>query len=223
VIGEGPEAQVVIAGMLLLEGFLVTTLDTAVRLMRYLLEELWKVLFGTAQEPRVGVDEMKEIAGACGIPTAVELEGGKDLRPLFPMPRVARLTSYYMVSSAVAAALMLWFAFSGGILTLWGMFAPANQLLTAFVLGVGAIWLLRHGRAAWTAALPAVFMLATTGASLYLLNRKFTPGAAKANWTLYIADWVLIALALYLVGIGLASALRRLRDAVSSEPQQSHV
>ncbi|MCF6158276.1 MAG: carbon starvation protein A [wastewater metagenome] len=32
-------------GMLLLEGFIVTTLDTAVRLNRYLFEELWKVIF----------------------------------------------------------------------------------------------------------------------------------------------------------------------------------
>lgn len=32
-------------GILLVEGFLITTLDTAVRLNRYLLEELWRVIF----------------------------------------------------------------------------------------------------------------------------------------------------------------------------------
>jgi carbon starvation protein len=32
-------------GILLLEGFVVTTLDVAVRLNRYLLEELWKIVF----------------------------------------------------------------------------------------------------------------------------------------------------------------------------------
>ncbi len=35
-------------GILLLEGFVVTTLDVAVRLNRYLLEELWKIAFKTA-------------------------------------------------------------------------------------------------------------------------------------------------------------------------------
>ena len=35
-------------GMLMVEGFIVTTLDTATRLNRYLLEELWSVLFKTA-------------------------------------------------------------------------------------------------------------------------------------------------------------------------------
>lgn len=35
----------ILLGMLLLEGFIVTSLDTAVRLNRYLFEELWKVVF----------------------------------------------------------------------------------------------------------------------------------------------------------------------------------
>lgn len=40
-----PVAFGTIFGMLLLEGFIVTSLDTAVRLNRYLFEELWNVLF----------------------------------------------------------------------------------------------------------------------------------------------------------------------------------
>ncbi|MEW6408703.1 MAG: carbon starvation CstA family protein, partial [Nitrospirota bacterium] len=40
-----------IFGILLVEGFLITTLDTAVRLNRYLLEELWSVIF--KNPPRV--------------------------------------------------------------------------------------------------------------------------------------------------------------------------
>ncbi|MHB0913272.1 MAG: carbon starvation CstA family protein [Armatimonadota bacterium] len=40
-----PAAYGTIFGMLLVEGFLVTTLDTAVRLNRYLFEELWQSLF----------------------------------------------------------------------------------------------------------------------------------------------------------------------------------
>ncbi len=35
----------ILFGMLLLEGFIITTLDTAVRLNRYLFEELWRVIF----------------------------------------------------------------------------------------------------------------------------------------------------------------------------------
>lgn len=40
-----PLSYGVVFGILMVEGFIVTTLDTAVRLNRYLLEELWRMLF----------------------------------------------------------------------------------------------------------------------------------------------------------------------------------
>jgi carbon starvation protein len=40
-----PMSPGILFGMLLLEGFIVTSLDTAVRLNRYLFEELWRVVF----------------------------------------------------------------------------------------------------------------------------------------------------------------------------------
>jgi len=40
-----PPVYGTIFGILLVEGFVITTLDTAVRLNRYLLEELWQVIF----------------------------------------------------------------------------------------------------------------------------------------------------------------------------------
>lgn len=40
-----PKVFGTVFGILMVEGFVVTTLDTAVRLNRYLLEELWRVLF----------------------------------------------------------------------------------------------------------------------------------------------------------------------------------
>ncbi len=44
-----PTALGCVLGVLVLEGFVITTLDTAVRLCRYMLEEFWKFLFhGTA-------------------------------------------------------------------------------------------------------------------------------------------------------------------------------
>ncbi|MCE5336235.1 MAG: carbon starvation protein A, partial [Desulfobacteraceae bacterium] len=46
-----PPVYGTIFGILLVEGFVVTTLDTAVRLNRYLFEELWQVLFKNV--PRV--------------------------------------------------------------------------------------------------------------------------------------------------------------------------
>lgn len=46
-----PQAYGTVFGILMVEGFVVTTLDTAVRLNRYLFEDLWKTMFRTP--PRV--------------------------------------------------------------------------------------------------------------------------------------------------------------------------
>ena len=46
-----PKVYGTVFGILMVEGFVVTTLDTAVRLNRYLFEELWRVLF--AKPPRI--------------------------------------------------------------------------------------------------------------------------------------------------------------------------
>jgi len=44
-----PQALATIMGILLIEGFVITTLDAAVRLNRYLFEELWSIFFGGAE------------------------------------------------------------------------------------------------------------------------------------------------------------------------------
>lgn len=92
---------------------------------------------------------------------------------------------------------MLLFAFSGGVMTLWSLFATANQLLAAFALLLGALWLRKRQRSTWAALVPAGFMVATTAASLVLLFRKYT-GAAGANRTLAVADVVLAVTGAYL-------------------------
>ncbi|MDI6774842.1 MAG: carbon starvation CstA 5TM domain-containing protein [Verrucomicrobiota bacterium] len=112
-----------------------------------------------------------------------------------------------------SVGLMLWLAFSGGILRLWKIFGTSNQLPATFVLGIGSVWLLRNGKRVWYVLMPALFMLATTGASLIRLLSKFLPGRAldgKAigNATLFGADIVLMALTAYLVAAGAREMLR---------------
>jgi carbon starvation protein len=157
-----PVAAGALAGMVLLESFLVTTLDTAVRLMRYLLEEVWREVVPAARHPLL-----------------------------------ARVLGQYWVNSGIAVGLMLLFAFSGGIMALWALFATSNQLLAAFVLMIGGLWLMSQARAYLPAVVPAVGMLATTGASLVLLFRRF--GATNENLTLLVADVALMVLGAYLL------------------------
>lgn len=202
-----PRAAGTLAGMILLEGFLVTTLDTAIRLMRYLLEEVWRAVFGSPGRPQPPM----EVAGSGSIPSAVSLE---DEEPsLVRLPRIARWLEHYWVNSGLAVALTLWFSFSSGLLSLWTLFATANQLLAAFVLLLGALWLWRYRRGFWPALLPGLFMLATTLTSLCRQLGGLIPGTGKdgravGSWTLAIADLALLTLACYLVVAGFRAALR---------------
>ena len=194
-----PIAAGALAGMLLLEGFVITTLDTAVRLNRYLIEELWQECLGHFD---VFASGRLAPAGAAVVRPVVATRGA--LRALL------RGLHFYWVNSALAVGLMLWLAFSGGILQLWRIFGTANQLLAAFTLGLGAIWLLRNGRRIWYVVLPALFMLATTCASLVMLARKFMPGqAVGGNVTLFAADLALMALTAYLVFAGAREFIAR--------------
>lgn len=216
-----PVAVGALGGMVLLEGFLVTTLDTAIRLSRYLIEEVWRAFFGcydvfaaSAKEHQQEACRATAPAGSGNLPTALPLGQGES--PVTPIPTrgafrlLLRILSHYWVNSGIAVGLMILFAFSGGILSLWGLFATSNQLLAALVLGLAALWLLNQGRRAWFAVIPCVFMLATTGMSLALGLKQYA-GGPRPNLTLLMADLVLIVLGVYLVVAGGAAAARLLR------------
>lgn len=222
-----PIAVGALAGMILLEGFLVTTLDTAVRLTRYLIEEVWRVMFARYDvfAPKVAmrpVDVSDRFAtgdesptGAGGLPaTPPPLETAPaPLEPIAtrgPMRWLLQLLRHYWVNSGIAVGLTLLFAFSGGQKALWGIFATANQLLAALVLAIAALWLLNRKRRAWFAFLPAVAMLATTATSLFMMLNRYLRNPMD-NLALLVADVVIIAITVYLLIAGINAAVGCLR------------
>ncbi|MFB3890808.1 MAG: carbon starvation protein A [Phycisphaerae bacterium] len=219
-----------LAGMILLEGFLITTLDAAVRLTRYLIEELWRMLFGRYDVFAAPVGPHGPggkmiageaiVAGGESIPTVPI-----DEQPPAPSSPVAtggvfrfflRTLRHYWINSGIAVGLMLLLALTGGQSALWGIFATANQLLAAFVLSLAALWLLRKGRKLWFAAVPAVLMLNTTIASLVMLMFKYWrsylhPARAGDEWKmvpLIVADAVILCLTTYLLYKGIRWLLK---------------
>jgi len=153
-------------GILMVEGFVVTTLDTAVRLNRYLLEGLWKTAFGTPP---------------------------------------ALLRSYY-VNSLICVVLMLVLAKTNAFLAIWPVFGTANQLLAALTLTCVTVWLKTRRKPYIFALVPALFMLATTTASLVmLLKDKYVP---EGNAILATAAVLLLALSAAFIFIS-ARILRR--------------
>jgi carbon starvation protein len=225
-----PVAAGALTGMLLLEGFVITTLDTAVRLNRYLLEEIWQELFGRYDvfAARAANSEVAQALATDAVPTGsgcvpatVNMSQTSAPRPVLTTRGAGRLglqlLGQYWVNSGVAVALMLYLSLSGRILELWKIFGTSNQLLAAFVLGIGTVWLLRRGRKVWYILLPATFMILTTAASLVQLLIQYLPNSQGGNKTLMVADLLLMLLTAYLVFVGVREILALLKRGTPAE------
>ncbi len=145
-----------IFGILILEGFIITTIDTLIRLERYLFEELWGTLFEN-------------------------------------VPSLLRNKAF---NSALAVGLMVLLGFTNAYQAIWPIFGTANQLLAALSLIAVTAWLVQKSRSAYVTAIPALFMVATTLASLVLLFDRYV---SARNWTLAITDLLLFILAVGVV------------------------
>ena len=160
-----PAALGTVFGILMVEGFVITTLDAAVRLNRYLFEELWSIVL--AKPP-------------------------------------AFLRNYWF--NATLSVLIMWIlAYSNAFNTLWPIFGTANQLLAALALLTVSSWLLLRGRRHLFTLLPAVFMLATTLASLLIL----LPGYLRqGNVILAVTDVLMLILAAAVVVLAARTFIR---------------
>jgi carbon starvation protein len=161
-----PVALGTVFGILLVEGFVITTLDAAVRLNRYLFEELWGILFKKAP----------------------------------------RLLKYYWFNSGLSVVLMWSLASTNAFNLLWPIFGTANQLLAALSLLAVSGWLLLRGKKTAFTLLPAVFMIATTLASLGILLREYIQ---KKSYVLVAADGLLFILAIGVVVLVLKTFLKK--------------
>jgi len=173
----GLPAAVAIALMgVLVASFAGTTLDTACRLQRYVVQELAATLGGKA--------------------------GGEGPQPAAPFALLQNKHGATIFAVAIAAAMAaipqgaaewsLANAGKGG-LTLWPLFGATNQLLAGLSFLVITFYLWRRGRAIWFLAIPMVFMLIMP--MWAMLHQLFiAPGWLKAGQVDYL-----------LGGIGLAT------------------
>jgi carbon starvation protein len=211
-----PVAAGALGAMLLLEGFLVTTLDTAVRLTRYMIEEGWVMFFGrydvfarlvtTSDAFADSVDsgsQRIEPSGAGGLAVSEPpVRYAKSAAAAIPTQgakrAVLQFLQHYWVNSGIAVGLMLMLGLTNGYTVVWSIFGSANQLLAALALWVGTIWLMSKGRQYWFALVPAVFMFATSMTMLVrLLVMRYIPGwrAGQTGMAaLLIADVIVLSM-----------------------------
>jgi carbon starvation protein len=159
-------------GILLVEGFVITTLDAAVRLNRYLFEELWGILF----------------------------------------KKTPKLLKHYWFNSGLSVVFMWTLAYTNAFNMLWPIFGAANQMLAALSLLAVTGWLLLRKRKTAFTLIPAVFMLATTLASLGILLKEYIQ---KKSYILIAADILMFILAIGVVVLVIKRFWRRARPELS--------
>jgi len=116
-----------IFGILMLEGFLITTLDSAVRLNRYLLEELWKFIFGD-RTPWLLRQPNFNAAISCVLMFLLAFSNGvKAIWPLFG-------TANQMMAALALITVSLWLLYRGR--PAWYTIYPAIFMVVTTVASV---------------------------------------------------------------------------------------
>ena len=171
---------------LAVSAFMLTSLDTATRLARFIWQEL-------------------------ALPASSETEGAGDTAAAAPAQATQpalwkRVMANRWIATGGVVVLSGVMVFTGSGLQVWPVFGASNQLLAALTLIVVFLWLLRTRRKTLFALIPAVFMMAISIWSLVILviDRWGT------NKLLAGVGVFLLAMALLIIGLTIKT-VRRLR------------
>jgi len=173
-LGIHPEMAVAIMGVLV-ASFAGTTLDTATRLQRYVVQELSRVV---GQRVPAAQPVLRPLHGAHGA-------------TLF-----AVLTAF--VLAIIPRADLDWTSknLGTGGLNLWPMFGATNQLLAGFAFLVICFWLWRRKLPVWFAVIPAVFMLVMPAFAMLVEMESFIE---DKKWLLVFIGSVTLALEAWMI------------------------
>ena len=168
---------------LAISAFMLTSLDTATRLARFVWQELMLP------------SEKSEDAAK----PAAEAKTHAKWRQLFGNRWVATL---------IVVLLGGYLALSGEGMNIWPVFGASNQLLAALTLLTVTIWLARKKYPTLFAMLPMAFMmLISVWALIILIKQKW------GNWVLVSVSFILLVLALALVALAFNALCRKRADA----------
>ena len=160
--------------------FAATTLDTACRLQRYVIQELARTL---APRHRVDGKRVGEYV---------------DGNPLYWLTNRHVATIFAVLIAYLIARLP---EIPGGTpgkggLLLWPLFGAINQLLAGLAFLVITFWLRRRGLPLWMTGIPAIVMLILPALAMSSNLRNF---ATKENWLLFGIGFATILLEIWMI------------------------
>ena len=168
---------------LAISAFMMTSLDSATRLGRFICQELFM--------PRQTSDEKYSLQK----PVKVNI-----VRELF-------INKY--IASFVIVALSMALALSGEAASLWPIFGASNQLMSAITLLIISLWLLSKNTHWLVAFIPMVFMMIMSlWGVLQVINQQW-----NANMTLVIVGVILVVMAALLVALGVSVIAHHIKQA----------
>jgi len=217
-----PGVAIALMGVLV-ASFAGTTLDTACRLQRYVVQELAACFLPTPAPngcPACGYDLTGNTSGTCpecgadvSAPDSVPhgsvgapppSRAGLNANPLTWLANKHGATIFAVVVAFAMAAMPTpgsewsWANAGKGGLILWPMFGATNQLLGGLAFLVIAFYLWRRGKPVWFLILPLIFMLIMPAwAMLYLLPEWIT--AESKNWPLIVIAIATLALEVWMI------------------------
>ncbi|HAV61719.1 MAG TPA: carbon starvation protein A [Verrucomicrobiales bacterium] len=157
-LGVDPTMAKALVGVLV-ASFAGTTLDTATRLQRYVVQEL-AATFAPKVSPTAMAAEGYDLEFEKG-----RMVKSRSWNPLTWLTN-AHGATLFAVTTAFALALFpkpgdpwSWATIGKGGLILWPLFGATNQLLAGLAFLVVTFWLWRRKLPIWSTALPMVFML----------------------------------------------------------------
>jgi carbon starvation protein len=188
--------------------FAATTLDTACRLQRYVVQEL-----ASTFAPRISTTALASEAydfddnrkGASRTSGEAADHQSHALNPFSWLTNKHGATIFAIVVAGLIAALPApgaewsWANAGNGGLILWPLFGATNQLLGGLAFLVITFWMWRRNLPIWFIILPTVFMLILPAIGLSLNLFGEAGWVAEQNWLLIFIGFATLALEIWMI------------------------
>ncbi len=198
----------------LVASFAGTTLDTATRLQRYVVQELAGALLGRRENL---ADRSTDSCGGSNEQRRVNWNPVRSLTKIHGATLFAVGSAFLLAIFPAPGKPWSWETIGTGGLILWPLFGATNQLLGGLALLVVCFWLLRRGLPVWFAMLPMLFMLAMP---TWALATDITRWMAGGSSLLVCVGFLMLALTVWMCVE--AVLLWRRAHALQIEPEESH-